>query len=116
MGLNFLTNPARQLALRVMPAFRSSSYLNSFDKSSRTQAQTSINFTNLRDAHLCLHATQTFIEEVVNHQDVKAADIEHQQQPLMCCMNGSTTLTMSINYTLLQTQGNPSPGLKTRDR
>lgn len=86
MGLNFLTNPARQLALRVMPASwldLQLSYLNSFDKSSPTQAQTSINFTNLRDAaHLCLHATQTFIEEVVNHQDVKAADIEHQQQLL----------------------------------
>jgi len=81
------------------------SYLNSLTKA-RTQAQTSINFTNLRDAaHLCLHATQTFIEEVVNHQDVKAADIEHQQH-LMCCMNGSTTLTMSINYTLLQRVGN----------
>jgi len=65
-----LTNPARQL-LWVMPASwldLQLSYLNSFDKSSRTQAQTSINFTNLRDAHLCLHATQTFIEEVVNHQ------------------------------------------------
>jgi len=93
------------------------SYLNSFDKSSRTQAQTSINFTNLRDAaHLCLHATQTFIEEVVNHQDVKAADIEHQQQLLMCCMNGSTTLTMSINYTLQRKGLRVLSGLKTRDR
>jgi hypothetical protein len=86
MGLNFLTNPARQLALRVMPASwldLQLSYLNTFDKSSRTQAQTGINFTNLRDAaHLCLHATQTFIEEVVNHQDVKVAEVLSQQQIL----------------------------------
>jgi len=31
---------------------------------------------------MCLHATQTFIEEVVNHQDVKVADVEPQQQLL----------------------------------
>ena len=86
IGLNFLTDPARQLALRVMPASWLDiqlSYLNSFEKSSHTQAQPGINFTNLRDAaHLCLHATQTFLQEVVNHQNVKAADIESQQQIL----------------------------------
>jgi len=75
MGLNFLTNPNfRQLA-EVMPAsWLDLQLLTTSDKSSRTQAQTGINFTNLRDAaHLIAHATQTFIEEVVNHQDVKVA-------------------------------------------
>jgi hypothetical protein len=86
IGLNFLTNPARQLALRVMPASwldLQLSYLNPFDNSSRTRAQTGINFTYLRDtAHLCLHATQTFLEEVIKHQDVDTADVERQQQSL----------------------------------
>lgn len=85
IGLNFLTNPARQLALRVMPASwldLQLSYLNSFDKNSRTQAQTGINFTTLRDAaHLCLHATEIFLEEV-NNQDINTTDIEHHQQLL----------------------------------
>jgi len=121
MGLNFLTNPARQLALRVMPASwldLQLSYLNSFDKSSRTQAQTSINFTNLRDAaHLCLHATQTFIEEVVNHQDVKAADIEHQQQLLNVLYEWFHNAHNVYQLHSSATQGTRGPpGLKTRDR
>jgi len=91
------------------------SYLNSFDKSSRTQAQTQ--FTNLRDAaHLCLHATQTFIEEVVNHQDVKAADIEHQQQLLNVLYewfhNAHNVYQL---HSSAKNSGSPR-GLKTRDR
>jgi len=101
VGLNFLTNPARQIALKVMPASwleLQLSYLNSFAKSSRTQrsagatsgvalpqAQTKpgINFTDLRDAsHLCLHATQIFLEEVVNYQGFNLLDLERQQQML----------------------------------
>ena len=85
IGLNLLSDPARQLALKVMPASWLDiqlSYLNSLDKNP-TKAQPSINFTCLRDAaHLCLHATQTFLEEVSHHQDFKSADIERQQQIL----------------------------------
>ena len=85
IGLNFLSDPARQLALRVMPASWLDiqlSYVDSLDKNP-TKAQPGINFTCLRDAaHLCLHATQTILEEIANYQDVKSADIEHQQQIL----------------------------------
>jgi len=85
MGLNFLTNPARQIALKVKPASGLElelSYLNSFANISRTQAD-GINFTNLRDAaHLCLHATQALIEEVVNYQGLNLQGIERQRQML----------------------------------
>jgi hypothetical protein len=83
LGLNFLTNPARQIALKVIPASwleLQLNYSNSFAESSRAKAKAGINFTDLRDAaHLCLHATQTFLEEVVNHQNVNFAGIELQQ-------------------------------------
>ncbi len=101
VGLNFLTNPARQIALRVVPASwleLQVSYLNSSAKSTQTQrsaegssggyveqaqAQPGINFTDLRDAaHLCLHATRTFLEEIVNYQGFNLQDIERQQQML----------------------------------
>ena len=86
MGFNFMTNPARQIALRVMPASwleLQLSYLNSFANSSRIQDQPGINFTSLRNAaHLCLHTTQTFIEEVVNRQHIKSLNVERQQQSL----------------------------------
>lgn len=85
IGLNFLTNPARPLALRVMPASwleLQLSYLNSFTLS-RATSKPGINFTCLRDAaHLCLHATRTFLEEVAKHQDVNSRDIKRQQQLL----------------------------------
>lgn len=86
VGLDFLTNPARQIALRIMPASwleLKLSYLNSFAKRAGTKAKPGINFTCLRDAsHLCLHATQSFLEEVVNHQKLDLPDIESQQQIL----------------------------------
>jgi len=85
IGLNFLTNPARQITLRVMPASwleLQLSYFNSFAKS-RTKAKPGTNFTALRDAaHLCLHATRTFLEEVVNYQDVSRREIKLWQQRL----------------------------------
>lgn len=86
IGLNFLTNPARKIALKVKPASwleLQLDYLNSLTKSSSSKAQPGINFTYLRDAsHLCLHATQAFLEEVVNYQNIKLPDIEDQQQIL----------------------------------
>jgi len=82
IGLNFLTNPARQITLRVMPASwleLQLSYFNSFTKS-RTKAKLGTNFTALRDAaHLCLHATRIFLEEVVHHQDVSRRETKWQQ-------------------------------------
>lgn len=86
VGLNFLTNPARRIALKVKPASwldLQLSYLNFFAKSSRPKVQSSINFTYLRDSsHLCLHATQAFLEEVLSHQGVNVPDIEGEQQIL----------------------------------
>jgi hypothetical protein len=86
VGLNFLTNPARRIALKIKPASwldLQLSYLNFFTKSSRSKVQSSINFTYLRDAsHLCLHATQAFLEEVLSRQGVNFPDIEDEQQIL----------------------------------
>ena len=86
IGLDFLINPARQIALKVMPASwldLQLNYLNTFDNRSDTKAQPGVNFTCLRDvAHLCLHATQTFLEEVINYQDVNAADLARHKQDL----------------------------------
>jgi len=86
VGLNFLTNPARQIALRVVPASwldLQLNYVSSFAKTSFIKGQSEINFRYLRDAaHICLHATQTFLEEVDKHQNIKLHNIEHQQQIL----------------------------------
>ena len=87
IGLNFLTNPARQIALKVVPASwleLQLSYSKSFAKSSRSNAKPGINFTDLRDAaHLCLHATQSLLQEVVDDLDVNNfPDIKRQQQLL----------------------------------
>lgn len=74
LGLNFLINPARQIALKVEPASWLDSQLN-YSNFSFTNTQPVTNFRYLRDAsHLCLHATQAFLEEVVNYPD------KHQQQ------------------------------------
>lgn len=82
IGLNFLTNPARQIALRVMPASWLETQL-SYSNNSGTQGQTGINFTNLRNAaHLCLHAAQIFLEEINNHQGANFSDLRRQQQSL----------------------------------
>lgn len=86
VGLNFLTNPARRISLKVKPASwldLQLSYLNFFAKGSRPKLQSGINFTYLRDAsHLCLHATQAFLEEVLTYQDINFFDIEVEQQIL----------------------------------
>jgi hypothetical protein len=83
IGLNFL--PARDVALRVMPASLLELQLNDWHSltDSSQIAPPGINFTALRDAaHLCLHATQIFLEEVTNYQDVQVTEIECQQQLL----------------------------------
>lgn len=81
VGLNFLSNPARQIAAKVIPASYLDiqlNYLNLKEQSSQ------INFTYLRDAaHLCLHATQVFLEEVIGDcQTTELTDIEERQQIL----------------------------------
>lgn len=85
IGLNFLSNPARQVSLKVTPASwleLELNYLSPLAKSSRTEAKPGIDFTCLRDAaHLCLHATQ-IVAEVINQQNVNSFNIESQQQSL----------------------------------
>jgi len=83
IGLNCL--PAGHVALRVMPASLLELHLNEWHSltDSSEIAPPGINFTALRDAaHLCLHATQIFLEEVVNYQDIQVTEIECQQQLL----------------------------------
>ncbi|AFY88716.1 MULTISPECIES: hypothetical protein [Chroococcidiopsis] len=86
VGLNFLTNPARQIALKIVPASwldLQFNYLNSFTTSSRTKVNPDPNFTCVRDAtHLCLHATQSFLEEAIEHQNINYPGIKHQQEIL----------------------------------
>lgn len=78
VGLNFLSNPARRIATKIIPASYLDiqlNYLNFKEQSSQ------INFTYLRDAaHLCLHATQAFLEEVVNDFPTQLTDTEERQQ------------------------------------
>jgi len=83
IGLNSL--PAKHVALRVMPASLLELHLNDWHSwtDSSDIAPPGINFTALRDAaHLCLHGTQIFLEEVVNYQDIHITEIECQQQLL----------------------------------
>lgn len=76
-GLNFLNNPTRQIALKVMPA----SWLDIQLHYLNYQEQPEISFKCLRDAaHLCLHTTQVLLEEVINYQDVNLPDLERQQK------------------------------------
>lgn len=84
IGLNFLCNPARQVAIKVVPASWLDVQLNYSNSSTGSSVKAKhINFTSLRDAtHLCLHAAQTFLEEVSQHQNTKRFDIKYQQQSL----------------------------------
>ncbi|KJH70350.1 DUF5677 domain-containing protein [Aliterella atlantica] len=80
VGLNFLSNPARQIATNVIPASYLDiqlNYLHSKEQSSQ------IDFTALRDAaYLCLHATQAFLEEVFGDCQTEINDLEEEQQTL----------------------------------
>lgn len=79
VGLNFLNNPARQITTKVIPASYLDLQLNYFQGAEQSSQ---INFTYLRDAaHLCLHATQVFLEEVVDRQKADV-DVEDRQQIL----------------------------------
>lgn len=80
VGLNFLSNPARQIAINVIPASYLDiqlNYLHSKEQSSQ------IDFTALRDAaYLCLHATQAFLEEVFGDCQTEINALEEGQQTL----------------------------------
>lgn len=85
VGLNLLYDPARQIALKAMPASWLDiqlNYIKSFNKS-HTKDKSNINFTCLRDAaYLCLHATQVFLEEVNGHLNANSSEMKHQQHLL----------------------------------
>lgn len=85
LGFNFICNPARQFSLKVVPASWLDLQLNysQFSNGSASDPETvSINFTRLRDtSHLCLHTTQTFLEEVVRHS-LNSASLASSQNRL----------------------------------
>jgi len=87
--LDFLANPARQIALRVMPASWLELQLSGFSSranSSWPQARPSINFTDLRDAaHLCLHVAQILLVEAAN-QDINLPDIRTSTKEPECAV------------------------------
>lgn len=81
LGLGFLSNPVRKTSLRVEPASwldLQLNYLNPSTSNSQTLSKPGPNFKGLRDtAHLCLHATQAFLEEIVREtQDSIDLDLE----------------------------------------
>jgi len=77
IGLDFMINPARKVALSVTSA----SWLELQLSSSHGLNPPKINFTSLRDAaYLCLHATRTLLEEVSDDQKAHSVGIESQQQ------------------------------------
>jgi hypothetical protein len=83
LGLSFLTNPARQIALRVMPASWLDLQLNYLNSSTEisTKQQPGTNFRYLRDTtHLCLFAAQALLEEVIGCQEIELSEIKHQKE------------------------------------
>lgn len=86
MRLDFLTNPARQIALEVEAASwldLQLNYSNSYTNSFSAKEQPRIKFKDLRDAsHLCLHAASVFLEELINYQDENLILTEGLQKEL----------------------------------
>ncbi|OWY64497.1 hypothetical protein B7486_47010 [cyanobacterium TDX16] len=83
MGLDFLSNPARQMVHKITPSSWLDVRLNYFNAiRSRQSELKKIDFQQLRDAsHLCLHATKVFLEEV-NCLANNKAEIQRKQQSL----------------------------------
>jgi len=80
LGFNFLANPVRAINFQVAPA----SWLDAKINYSTTDfaAEPVVNYKRLRDtAHLCLHVTRAFIEEIVS-QDVQNFDQAQLDQDL----------------------------------
>jgi hypothetical protein len=86
MGLDFLSNPARQIAQQIVPASWldiQMNYSNITPSSLQKSDSPQIDFQQLRDAsHLCLHATKVFLEEVVKFSTGKKSEIQRRQQDL----------------------------------
>jgi len=83
MGLNFLSNPARQMAQKITPASWLDVRLNYFNAIRSWQPEPQkIDFHQLRDAsHLCLHATKVFLEEIKLSTE-KKTEVQQKQQDL----------------------------------
>jgi hypothetical protein len=65
-GLDFLEDPTRSIVLGLMPATWLDIQLNDDLENTQATPQASTNFTLLRDVgHLCLHASQSLLEEAV---------------------------------------------------
>jgi hypothetical protein len=86
LGLDFLNNPARQIAQKIAPAswldvkLNHGNYATNGLQISNSQK---IDFQQLRDAsHLCLHATRTLLLEVAQSLDADRAEIQQRQQDL----------------------------------
>jgi len=85
LGFNFLANPVRAINLKIVPASWLDLQINSSTSASSSpdsKAKPTVNFRTLRDtAHLCLHVTRAFIEEVVS-QGIQNFDKEQLDQDL----------------------------------
>lgn len=80
LGFNFLANPVRTISLKVAPA----SWLDIQINYSTTdfEAEPVVNYKCLRDtAHLCLHVSRAFIEEIAS-QGIQNFDKEPLGQDL----------------------------------
>lgn len=86
LGLNFLANPARQVALKVTPGSwldLQLNYLNSFTEISPTKERSHPNLMYLRDtSHLCMLASQALLEEVDGDGKIQLLETKRQQQLL----------------------------------
>ncbi|MUL38268.1 hypothetical protein [Gloeocapsopsis dulcis] len=85
LGFKFICNPARQFSSKVTPASWLDLYLNYAQPShnSASNSKLCINFTRLRDiSHLCLHTTQSFLEEVVHRNNFSSSSLASQQNRL----------------------------------
>lgn len=83
LGLDFLSNPARQITQKIAPASWLDVKLN-YGSATTNGLQISnsqkIDFQQLRDAsHLCLHVTRTLLVEVAQFLDANEAEIQQQQ-------------------------------------
>jgi len=85
LGFNFLADPVRSINLKVVPASwldLQINYSTSTSTSPNSRAKLTVNCRALRDtAHLCLHVTRVFIEELVS-QGIQNFNKERLDQDL----------------------------------
>jgi hypothetical protein len=84
LGFNFICNPARQFSSKIAPASWLDLHLNyAHSSTSTSDLELYINFTRLRDtSHLCLHAAQSFLEEVLQRHHFSSSSLALQQNRL----------------------------------